>query len=131
MGSDFSFSFWMFVPSSLPEGITVEVISTQGYIGMSRSGGSYRIHYGDPSGGAAINAITPEVWHHVVQTYASATRTTVHFLDGVRGPSAGGPVDTLSPMTLMRSGRPALIDELFLFDRILTQPEIDLLLTRP
>lgn len=129
---DFAFALWVFVPPTAASSILFKTNQTRvdaEYMPMfSRA---YVVVSAETAGGGGPSC-DPDTWQHVAVNYVNATRTYSIFYNGVLERMVVGDVDdSLTAMTLNELPGPASMDELFLFDRILTQSEIDLLQTRP
>jgi hypothetical protein len=129
---DFAFALWVFVPPVVASSNPFKTNQTRVEADYSAMFLRAYVTVSAESAGGGGPSCDPDTWQHVAVNYVNATRTYSVFYNGTLDRTLMADVDdSLTGMLLNEVPGPASIDELFLFDRILTQSEIDLLQTRP
>lgn len=124
----FTLAAWIYVPSMFP-GMLAGCGTVGGIAGgiefddEPASVMLFGISYSPTSSG--LVSITGDAWTHVAMTYVAATGTTTLFVDAAQRNSTTATIaDSLDNARIGGGSCNVMIDDLFLFDRVLTAAEV-------
>lgn len=127
-GGDFTAALWIYLPALFPGGLSGCATFLSALTNLEADDEPSRIVLFSNTNNLSpviSTAVSGDAWIHVATTYLASTRSEALFVNGVLiGSGTAALPDALNPGRISGDPCAVLLDDLLLFDRVLTPSEI-------